>query len=97
MLLILKLSKMLVWSDLHFSFCYSDKDQVIIKGLEDASPPIIPLDHLQTFIDQVFGNLNQILLQHQYLLAELFERQREQHPLVHSVADIILDGKFYSL
>ncbi|KAG6901795.1 hypothetical protein C0995_007821 [Termitomyces sp. Mi166 len=56
-------------------------EDVIIKGLEDASPPIIPLEHLQTFVDQVFGNLNQILSQHQRLLAELFARQREQHPL----------------
>ncbi|KAH0585155.1 hypothetical protein H2248_008413 [Termitomyces sp. 'cryptogamus'] len=67
-------------------------EDVIIKGLEDASPPVIPPEHLQIFIDQVFGNLNQVLSQHQRLLAELFARQREQHPLVQSVADIILDA-----
>ncbi|KAG6909050.1 hypothetical protein DXG01_002202 [Tephrocybe rancida] len=67
-------------------------EDVYIKGLETASPPIIPPQHLQTFIDQVFGNLGTILAQHQRLLGELFSRQREQHPLVQSVADIILDG-----
>ncbi|KAG6813393.1 hypothetical protein H0H92_011370 [Tricholoma furcatifolium] len=67
-------------------------EDVFIKGLEAASPPIIPPQHLTTFIDQVFGNLNQILVQHQRLLGELFARQREQHPLVQSVADLILDA-----
>ncbi|KAG6817659.1 hypothetical protein H0H87_005416 [Tephrocybe sp. NHM501043] len=67
-------------------------EDVFITGLETASPPIIPPQHLRTFIDQVFGNLPQILAQHQRLLAALFERQREQHPLVQSVADIILDA-----
>ncbi|KAG6842316.1 hypothetical protein C0991_010604 [Blastosporella zonata] len=71
-------------------------EDVYIKGLENASPPIIPPQHLQAFIDQVFGNLSSILAQHQRLLAELFERQREQHPLVQSVADIILDAALKS-
>ncbi|KAG6849784.1 hypothetical protein H0H93_005170 [Arthromyces matolae] len=67
-------------------------EDVFIKGLEEASPPIIPPQHLRTFIDEVFGNLNHVLSQHQRLLAELFARQREQHPLVQTVSDIILDA-----
>jgi hypothetical protein len=43
------------------------------------------------FVSEVFGNLSKILDHHQRMLASLFSRQRDQHPLVQSVADIILD------
>jgi RHO1 GDP-GTP exchange protein 1/2 len=49
----------------------------------------------KTFVFEVFGNLNAILDHHQRMLASLFVRQRDQHPLVQSVADIILDRKLY--
>lgn len=39
----------------------------------------------------VFWNLDQICAHHEDMLAALFERQQEQHPLVQSVADIILE------
>ncbi|KAF8071933.1 hypothetical protein FPV67DRAFT_907308 [Lyophyllum atratum] len=66
-------------------------EEVFIKGLQTASPPIIPPEHLHAFISQVFGNLDRILVQHKRMLGALFARQQEQHPLVQSVADIILD------
>ncbi|GLB40420.1 putative CNH domain containing protein [Lyophyllum shimeji] len=66
--------------------------EVFIQGLRTASPPIIPPEYLQTYIKEVFGNLDIILAQHKRMLAALFARQREQHPLVQSVADIILDA-----
>lgn len=40
----------------------------------------------------VFWNLNQIRVRHERMLVALFERQREQHPIVQSVADIILES-----
>lgn len=46
----------------------------------------------KTFVSEVFWNLNEILAHHQRMLRSLFSRQREQHPLVQSVADIILDS-----
>ncbi|KAF9471223.1 hypothetical protein BDN70DRAFT_820276 [Pholiota conissans] len=64
---------------------------VFIKGLRSANPPILRESRLQEFINGLFGNLDQILAYHQRLLAALFARQREQHPLVQSIADIILD------
>jgi hypothetical protein len=47
----------------------------------------------KAFVSEVFGNLTRLLDHHQRMLAALFSRQRDQHPLVQSVADIILDRK----
>ena len=70
---------------------YSSHPQVYIEPLSAANPPIIKPELLTGFISQVFGNVAQILAHHQLMLAALFARQREQHPLIQSVADIILD------
>ena len=45
------------------------------------------------FVSEVFWNLNEILIHHRRMLGSLFSRQRDQHPLVQSVADIILDSE----
>ncbi|PPQ99136.1 hypothetical protein CVT24_009326 [Panaeolus cyanescens] len=66
-------------------------EQVFIEPLRTARPPIIRENILPGFINEVFGNLKQILAHHQRILAALMERQREQHPLVQSISDIILD------
>jgi hypothetical protein len=42
---------------------------------------------------EVFCNLREILVHDQRMLRSLFVRQREQHPLIQSVADIILDSE----
>ncbi|KAF8269572.1 Dbl homology domain-containing protein, partial [Lactarius quietus] len=46
------------------------------------------------FVSEVFWNLGRILEHHQRMLGSLLTRQRDQHPLVQSVADIILDYAF---
>jgi RHO1 GDP-GTP exchange protein 1/2 len=61
--------------------------------LKTADPEIIPQSRLKTFIPELYGNIDSILIHHQRMLAALFVRQREQHPLVQSIADIILDSK----
>ena len=66
---------------------------MFIEGLRAAEPPIIREPHLSEYINEVFGNLRDILFHHQRILAALFARQRDQHPLIQSVADIILDSK----
>ncbi|KIJ14322.1 hypothetical protein PAXINDRAFT_163479 [Paxillus involutus ATCC 200175] len=69
--------------------------EVFIEPLESASPSIIgDANRSQNFLSTVFWNLDQICARHEQMLAALFERQREQHPLVHSVADIILEAAF---
>ncbi|EMD33527.1 hypothetical protein CERSUDRAFT_87363 [Gelatoporia subvermispora B] len=50
----------------------------------------VPEQRIRGFISEVFYNLDRILAHHQRLLAALFARQRDQHPLVQSLADIIL-------
>ncbi|KAF8149926.1 hypothetical protein B0H34DRAFT_731762 [Crassisporium funariophilum] len=69
---------------------------VFIDRLRSASPPIIPEHQLKAFITEVFGNLHEIVGYHQRILAALFARQREQHPLIQSVADIFLDTTLQS-
>uniref|UniRef100_A0A8H7Y279 Rho1 guanine nucleotide exchange factor 1 n=1 Tax=Psilocybe cubensis TaxID=181762 RepID=A0A8H7Y279_PSICU len=66
-------------------------EAVYVEGLRMAKPPIISSSRLGIFINEVFQNLRIILSYHQRILAALFARQREQHPLIQSVADIILD------
>jgi hypothetical protein len=64
--------------------------QVFLGPLIRAQPPIIPADRIESFVREVFWNLDAILNHHQSLLASLFERQRDQHPIVQSVSDVIL-------
>jgi hypothetical protein len=53
---------------------------------------VILEDRLSGFISDVFWNIDRILSRHKRMLSELFERQRDQHPLIQSIADIVLDG-----
>ena len=53
----------------------------------------IPQHRVKGFIQEVFFNIDNILAHHQRLLAALFARQREQHPLIQSLSDIVLDSK----
>ncbi|OCH94369.1 hypothetical protein OBBRIDRAFT_141319 [Obba rivulosa] len=50
----------------------------------------VPEQRIRGFISEVFYNFEKILAHHQRLEAALFARQREQHPLVQSLADVIL-------
>lgn len=67
--------------------------KLFIDGLCAARPRVIPETKLSGFIKDVFGNLPEVLALHEQLLNTLFERQREQHPLVQTVADVILDSR----
>lgn len=76
---------------MRFVFSYS-LDQVFIRGLRNTPLPIIRPSKLADFIKDVFGNLNEILRLHERMLATLFKRQQEQHPLIQSVSDIVVDS-----
>ncbi|KAG9088881.1 hypothetical protein FRC06_001802 [Ceratobasidium sp. 370] len=66
--------------------------QIFRDGLVYANPPIIPnRDKLRTFVEEVFFNAQEILSIHLGLRDRLFERQRDQHPIYQSVADIYLE------
>ncbi|KAJ8508807.1 hypothetical protein ONZ45_g8965 [Pleurotus djamor] len=66
--------------------------EVFIHGLRSANPPIIRPEQLEPFITDVFNNVGQILQNHQRMVAALFARQRDQHPLIQSIADVVLDA-----
>ena len=71
----------------------SEPSQVFIGSLLGTDPPVISPDNLMSFISEVFGNIDAISSHHHRMLAALFSRQREQHPLVQSVTDIVLDSQ----
>jgi len=58
-----------------------------------ANPAVIAADKLRPFINEVFWNLDRILMHHEHMLGALFERQLDQHPLIQSVTDIILESE----
>ncbi|KAH9063839.1 hypothetical protein EDB87DRAFT_1829598 [Lactarius vividus] len=66
---------------------------VYITPLLSAPHEVMSEARGKTFVSEVFWNLNKISGHHQRMLGTLLTRQRDQHPLVQSVADIILDCK----
>lgn len=68
--------------------------EVFIEPLKFANPPVMAPDKLRPFVHEVFWNLGQISVHHEHMLAALFERQLDQHPLVQSVTDIVLETCF---
>jgi RHO1 GDP-GTP exchange protein 1/2 len=63
--------------------------EVFVEPLIATSP--IPQARIQGFVLEVFYNFKEILAYHRRMLDALFARQKEQHPLIQSVSDIILD------
>ena len=64
---------------------------VFIDPLLNTAP--IPQHRLRGFVSEVFWNMDEILAIHRRLLDGLFSRQQDQHPLVQSIADIVLDSE----
>ena len=77
----------------HTSFLAEELGQVLIEPLMSADPPIItPELGLRGFRNEVFQNITDILSRHKMCLRALYDRQKDQHPLVSSIADIELDA-----
>jgi hypothetical protein len=66
--------------------------QLYITPLRTADPPVIGRDRLDRWIAEVFGNYKEILAVHRNLLHRLTKRQRDQHPVIGSVTDLIFDA-----
>ncbi|CAG7852613.1 Rho1 guanine nucleotide exchange factor 1 [Serendipita indica DSM 11827] len=76
-----------------FEVIKSEKDYVQdLEIMRDATPPIIQNDRLHNFVSEVFWNFEPILEHHQRLLGALYERQREQHPIIQSLSDLIMEA-----
>ncbi|KAH9917832.1 CNH domain-containing protein [Fomitopsis serialis] len=63
--------------------------EVFVEPLVNTSP--VPQHRLQGFVKEVFYNLDEIHDQHQRMLGSLFQKQREFHPLIDSVAEIVMN------
>ncbi|KAG9039251.1 hypothetical protein FRB95_011836 [Tulasnella sp. JGI-2019a] len=68
-------------------------ESIFIMPLLSSDPPIIaPTSTLEAFIKDVFSNVSEIEKIHQSMVASLFRRQRKEHPIITSIADILLDA-----
>ncbi|KAH9960831.1 hypothetical protein BC827DRAFT_1205615 [Russula dissimulans] len=67
-------------------------EEVYMAPILIASHEIMTEEKGRIFVSEVFWNLSDILAHHRHMLRSLFSRQRDQHPLIQSVADIILDN-----
>jgi RHO1 GDP-GTP exchange protein 1/2 len=64
--------------------------QAFIRPLRTANPPVIPLQDLDRFIENVFGNILDLRECNRRLLDCLYVRQREQAPVVQTIGDVFL-------
>ncbi|CCM01400.1 uncharacterized protein FIBRA_03451 [Fibroporia radiculosa] len=62
--------------------------EIFVDPLFNTSP--VPHHRLEGFVSEVFNNLDKIQAHHAQMRDALFARQRDQHPLVQSIADVIL-------
>ncbi|KAF8887321.1 CNH domain-containing protein [Infundibulicybe gibba] len=67
-------------------------ESAFIKPIRTANPPVIPLDKLDDFIDDVFGNILDLRECNRRLLEVMFVRQREQAPIIQRIGDVFLDA-----
>lgn len=67
-------------------------ESVFIRPLLTANPPIMTPIVLEEFIEEVFGNILELLECNRRLLEVLYVRQREQHPVIQNVGDIFLEA-----
>lgn len=66
---------------------------VFVDPLLNTSP--IPQQRLKGFVSEVFWNMDEILAHHRHQLERLFTLQREQHPFIQSIAEILIDSKLF--
>lgn len=65
-------------------------EQLFIRPLRIANPPVIPLHEIDEFIDAVFGNILDIRECNRRLLEVMYVRQREQGAIVQRIGDVFL-------
>lgn len=65
-------------------------DTYFIKALRRADPPIVPLQDLDSLIDDIFGNILDLRETNKRLLENMYVRQREQKPVIQKIGDIFL-------
>ncbi|KDR80795.1 hypothetical protein GALMADRAFT_60733 [Galerina marginata CBS 339.88] len=67
-------------------------ESVFIKPLRAANPPVLDPQHLEDFIDDVFGNILDLRECNRRLLEVMNVRQREEGPIILRIGDIFLQA-----
>ncbi|GMK54133.1 hypothetical protein CspeluHIS016_0107190 [Cutaneotrichosporon spelunceum] len=67
-------------------------DTLFVTPLRESDKAIIERSRLEVFIDDVFHNYRSLLDVHERLLADLHQRQLEQHPQFGIVSDLMLNA-----
>ncbi|KAJ7493246.1 signal transducer [Mycena galericulata] len=67
-------------------------ESIFLKPLRTAVPPVIPLERLEDFIDEVFGNILDLRECNRRLLEVMYVRQREQAPVIQRIGDVFLSA-----
>ncbi|KAF9785479.1 CNH domain-containing protein [Thelephora terrestris] len=67
-------------------------EYMYVRPLRSMDPPIIPRDRLESFIRDVFHNFGELHAHHRRLLDQLFEIQREEHPIIRSITAPMYDA-----
>ncbi|CAK5273815.1 unnamed protein product [Mycena citricolor] len=62
-------------------------ENVFLKPLRAANPPVIPADRLDEFIGHVFGNILSLRECNRRLLEVMYVRQREQAPVIQRIGE----------
>ncbi|CAG8617900.1 887_t:CDS:10, partial [Racocetra fulgida] len=65
-------------------------EELFIKGLRTASPPVIPQNQLESFIQEIFFNVLKIRDHNRKMFERLQKRQKE-NPVVAVIGDIFFD------
>ena len=61
-----------------------------MKPLQNANPPIIDPEQLNSFIEDVFHNITEVRDCNRRLLEVMKVRQREQYPIIQKIGDVFL-------
>ncbi|KAJ3511512.1 hypothetical protein NMY22_g15624 [Coprinellus aureogranulatus] len=67
-------------------------ETIYLRPLRTADPPIIPHDRLDTFVQDVFHNFQELHVHHRRLVEKLHEIQLEEHPRIKSITAAIFDA-----
>ncbi|KAG1874382.1 CNH domain-containing protein [Suillus subluteus] len=67
-------------------------EALFIRPLLKASPPVMPANKLDEFIEEVFGNILDLRECNRRLVEAMYVRQREQAPIIQRIGDVFLEA-----
>lgn len=67
-------------------------EALFIRPLLKASPPVMPSNKLDEFVEEVFGNILDLRECNRRLVEAMYVRQREQAPIIQRIGDVFLEA-----